>query len=90
MHPSCCIYPTRFLQPTGHRRRVGGRQSRGLLRRRLIVERELARMHVELREEPGERTAEEEEFAMTGEEKLREVEARAREYGEKEGRTRDN
>jgi hypothetical protein len=53
---------------------------------RQIAVRELARMHIELREEPGERTAEEEEFAMTGEEMLREVEARAREQGEKQGR----
>jgi hypothetical protein len=53
--------------------------------RRLLV-RELARMHCELRAEPGGKTPEEEEFAMTGEEMLREVEARARSQGERDGR----
>jgi hypothetical protein len=55
-------------------------------RLRRLLARELARMHCELRAESGGNTPEEEEFAMTGEEMLREVEARARSLGERDGR----
>jgi hypothetical protein len=55
-------------------------------RMRRLLARELARMHCELLAEPGGNTPEEEEFAMSGEEMLREVEARARSQGERDGR----
>ena len=53
---------------------------------RAILMRHLARLHLELRSHPSSRTPEEEEFAMTGEEMLRDLETKAREEGHKEGR----
>lgn len=47
-------------------------------RLRQLVVRELARLHCEVRIEPGQALPEEEELAMTGEEMLREIEAEAR------------
>jgi hypothetical protein len=53
---------------------------------RVILMRHLARLHLELKGHPSGRTPEEEEFAMTGEEMLREVETKARNEGLEDGR----
>ena len=52
---------------------------------RAILLRHLAGLHLELLNHPRDRTPEEEEFAMTGEEMLREVETKARKEGLEEG-----
>jgi hypothetical protein len=53
---------------------------------RAILMRHLAKLHLELLDQPSGRTPEEQEFAMTGEEMLRELETKAREDGREEGR----
>jgi hypothetical protein len=53
---------------------------------RAILMRHLARLHLELVNHPSGHTPEEEEFAMTGEEMLRELETKAHEKGREEGR----
>jgi hypothetical protein len=53
---------------------------------RAILVRHLAGLHLELLDHPRDRTPEEEEFAMTGQEMLREVETKARKEGLEDGR----
>jgi hypothetical protein len=55
-------------------------------RMRRVLARELARLHLELSGDAGSLTPEEEEFAMTGAEMLRDVELRAEQRGEELGR----
>ena len=53
---------------------------------RAILMRHLAGLHLELLDHPRDRTPEEEEFTMTGQEMLREVETQARKEGLEDGR----
>ena len=55
-------------------------------RTRAILLRHLAGLHLDLLDHPRDRTPEEEEFAMTGQEMLREVETKARKEGLEAGR----
>lgn len=53
---------------------------------RVLLTRHLVRLHLDLRQNPGGQTPEEKEFAMTGEEMLQELEAKARAQGLEDGR----